>query len=151
MTTPSTPWPPVLDVGRAFADALQEGLARSAGLRDARRSAPASHVLSADVSLGEYAHAVLRLFASRLPTVLDPAERDDLTLQKALIDEADHILTDAADCADATAGSGSRLTRHQKLLCGALLMECALLQLLDGEFGGPYETLVALRRLCRVI
>jgi hypothetical protein len=86
----ATPWPGAFDAGRVFADALQEGLARSAGLRGMGRRGGPSTLAAArpdqtaarlDQATGslldEQIPAVPRRFAAGPPTALEPAEPDD--------------------------------------------------------------------------
>ncbi|MFJ5099131.1 MULTISPECIES: sensor histidine kinase [unclassified Streptomyces] len=169
-------WEPV--IGPGFAEALQQGLVRvarqaSAGPsepRIARQFAPRKAVRPAQQGPGpECLDAVLRRFESALPATLNKAVRWDSAVRQALNDRARAVLTAAFGAGPGTetghgAETGARpappvsLAPHHNAAAAVLLMECAMLQMMEtgrldegsvrvlgeaarraGESGGPAE------------
>jgi hypothetical protein len=128
---PVTPTIPL--VGSGFGEALHEGLVRAA----ARMSPRPGHtpVLSPATTLGSWeTGAVLDRFTARLPTALAPAEAEVPALRTTLTEFARTALSRAADTTPAptpTPIAPPAASPHQVAAAVALLLECALLHVLE--------------------
>ncbi|MCB5169613.1 hypothetical protein LG634_33005 [Streptomyces bambusae] len=141
-------------VGSRFAEALNEGLLRAAvRMRPpaAQRTAPPPRLSGAPASrpagpgpagpaapaaaLGSWeSAAVLERFAARLPEVLAPAEAGVPAVRTALVDFARAVLARAAAPGDASAPAPPAppaASPHQVVTAAALLLECAVLHVLE--------------------
>ncbi|MDH6132657.1 hypothetical protein P3T37_002043 [Kitasatospora sp. MAA4] len=143
-------------VGEGFAEALQQGLRRSVHARPAistgaaaprsashRAAGPAvTAILAAEPPAAEAARrtavlspgepaAILRRFESSLPRVLDGPTQDVVPLRRALLDYAGRVLAEAAAPGSTPAPSTEGLPADQLAAAGNLLLECALLQVLE--------------------
>ncbi|MEV7525580.1 histidine kinase [Streptomyces sp. NPDC091371] len=127
-------------VGSGFSEALHEGLVRAAArmtLRPRPAAGTATLIRPAGEALGAWqAEAVLDRFAARLPGVLAPAEAEVPALRAALREFGRAVLARATG----PAGDGGAqpapiapptASPHQVVAAAALLMECALLHVLE--------------------
>lgn len=124
---PVTPAIPL--VGSGFGEALHEGLVRAA----ARMSPRPGHapVMSPATALGSWeTGAVLDRFTARLPTALAPAEAEVPALRTTLTEFARTALSQAADTTPAPIAPPAA-SPHQVAAAVALLLECALLHVLE--------------------
>ncbi|MFD9658144.1 sensor histidine kinase [Streptomyces mirabilis] len=136
-TSPTGPIPPVTAaiplVGSGFGEALHEGLVRAA----ARMSSRPGHspLMSSATTLGSWeTGAVLDRFTARLPTALAPAEAEVPTLRTTLTEFARTALARAADTTPAPTPASiapPAASPHQVAAAVALLLECALLHVLE--------------------
>ncbi|MGW0786525.1 sensor histidine kinase [Streptomyces sp. NPDC002913] len=140
--TPAGDWESV--IGPGFADALQQGLSRvaqqtSPGRPLARRLAPRPPESTPHRPGPTCLDAVLRRFESALPATLSTAERWDSSVRQVLNDRARAVLTSAFG-PDTGIGRGSeavpsvapaQLAPHHSAAVSVLLMECAVLQMLE--------------------
>ncbi|MFD9513891.1 sensor histidine kinase [Streptomyces mirabilis] len=136
-TSPTGPIPPVTAaiplVGSGFGEALHEGLVRAA----ARMSPRPGHspLMSSATTLGSWeTGAVLDRFTARLPTALAPAEAEVPTLRTTLTEFARTALARAADTTPAPTPASiapPAASPHQVAAAVALLLECALLHVLE--------------------
>ncbi|MCX5091509.1 histidine kinase [Streptomyces sp. NBC_00365] len=128
---PVTPTIPL--VGSGFGEALHEGLVRAA----ARLSPRPDHAsaMSPATALGSWeTGAVLDRFTARLPTALTPAEAEVPALRTTLTEFARTALSRAADTTPAptpTPIAPPAASPHQVAAAVALLLECALLHVLE--------------------
>ncbi|MFJ5274974.1 histidine kinase [Streptomyces sp. NPDC088358] len=146
-TTAPAPVPPPVSVpgavpvvGSGFGEALHEGLVRAAS-RMAPRRGPATG--PAGDTLGAWeTDAVLDRFTARLPAVLAPAEAEVPALRGTLTEFARTVLVRAAEPAPITSAPPAAdhppapvappaASPHQVTAAVALLMECALLHVLE--------------------
>jgi signal transduction histidine kinase len=126
---PVTPTIPL--VGSGFGEALHEGLVRAAARMSPRPGhAPA---MSPATALGSWeTGAVLDRFTARLPTALAPAEAEVPALRTTLTEFARTALSRAADTTPApTPIAPPAASPHQVAAAVALLLECALLHVLE--------------------
>ncbi|MCX4576244.1 histidine kinase [Streptomyces sp. NBC_01571] len=127
-------------VGSGFGEALHEGLVRAASRMSPRRGpAPGP----ADDTLGAWeTDAVLDRFTARLPAVLAPAEAEVPALRGTLAEFARTVLVRAAETAPTTSAPSAAdappapvappaASPHQVAAAVALLLECALLHVLE--------------------
>ncbi|WP_435975541.1 sensor histidine kinase [Streptomyces sp. Qhu_M48] len=131
-------------IGPGFAEALQQGLVRVArqasagpsGPHVARQLAPRKPARAAEGPGPECLDAVLRRFESALPATLNKAVRWDSSVRQALNERARAVLSAAFD-AEPTADAGVhpgppvRLAPHHNAAAAVLLMECAMLQMME--------------------
>ncbi|WP_328947385.1 ATP-binding protein (plasmid) [Streptomyces sp. NBC_00250] len=131
-------------IGPGFAEALQEGLVRvaqqaapgPAGPHVARQFVPRKPARSAEGPGSECLDAVLRRFESALPATLNKAVRWDSSVRQALNDRARAVLA-AAFGTDLAADPGPpptppvTLAPHHNAAAAVLLMECAMLQMME--------------------
>ncbi|MEV5784315.1 histidine kinase [Streptomyces sp. NPDC052287] len=146
-TTAPAPVPPAVSVpggvpvvGSGFGEALHEGLVRAAS-RMSPRHGPATG--PAGDALGTWeTDTVLARFAARLPDVLAPAEAEVPALRGTLTEFARTVLVRAAETAPATSTPPAAddppapvappsASPHQVAAAVALLLECALLHVLE--------------------
>lgn len=129
-------------IGPGFAEALQQGLARvaqqaSPGPPLARRLAPRMPESAPQGPGPAYLDAVLRRFESALPATLSTAERWDSSVRQALNGRARAVLTTAFGTGvggwpeAAPPVAPARLPPHHSAAVSVLLMECAVLQMLE--------------------
>uniref|UniRef100_UPI002F917C64 sensor histidine kinase n=1 Tax=Streptomyces exfoliatus TaxID=1905 RepID=UPI002F917C64 len=138
-------------IGPGFAEALQQGLVRvakqaSPGPPPARQFVPRMPETAASQGPGPaYLDAVLRRFESALPAILSTTERWDSSVRQALNDRARAVLTTAfgtgvdrepesvRSVAPPVVSSVApvRLAPHHGAAVSVLLMECAVLQMLE--------------------
>lgn len=158
VTVPFAPTVPV--VGGGFSEALHEGLVRAAA-RMSPRPGHATHMSSMPpgTALGSWeTGAVLDRFTARLPSALAPAEAEVPTLRTTLTEFARTALTRAADTTPAP-GSGPiappAASPHQVAVAVALLLECALLHVLENGIAHHESALpravAVVRRLGEVV
>ncbi|MFF3660229.1 sensor histidine kinase [Streptomyces olivochromogenes] len=160
-TSPTGPIPPVTAaiplVGSGFGEALHEGLVRAA----ARMSSRPGHspLMSSATTLGSWeTGAVLDRFTARLPTALAPAEAEVPTLRTTLTEFARTALARAADTTPAPAPAPiapPAASPHQVAAAVALLLECALLHVLENGIAHHESALpravAVVRRLGEVV
>ncbi|MGW3634016.1 sensor histidine kinase [Streptomyces sp. NPDC005122] len=146
-TTAPAPVPPAVSVpggvpavGSGFGEALHEGLVRAAS-RMSSRHGPATG--PAGDTLGTWeTDAVLDRFATRLPDVLAPAEAEVPALRGTLTEFARTVLVRAGGTAPTTSAPPAAddppapvappsASPHQVAAAVALLLECALLHVLE--------------------
>ncbi|MGA5198192.1 sensor histidine kinase [Streptomyces exfoliatus] len=133
-------------IGPGFAEALQQGLVRvakqaSPGPPPARQLVPRMPETTPQGPGPAYLDAVLRRFESALPAILSTTERWDSSVRQALNDRARAVLTTAFGTGTGKgAGRESvavssvapvRLAPHHSAAASVLLMECAVLQMLE--------------------
>ncbi|MFG2480591.1 sensor histidine kinase [Streptomyces fagopyri] len=140
-TTAPAPVPPAASVpgtvpvvGRGFGEALHEGLVRAAS-RMSPRPGPATGP-AADFLGSWETDAVLDRFTARLPAVLAPAEAEVPALRGTLTEFARTVLARAAEAAPAPSAppvpvAPPSASPHQVAAAVALLLECALLHVLE--------------------
>ncbi|WP_190174082.1 sensor histidine kinase [Streptomyces mirabilis] len=156
-TSPTGPIPPVTAaiplVGSGFGEALHEGLVRAA----ARMSSRPGHspLMSSATTLGSWeTGAVLDRFTARLPTALAPAEAEVPTLRTTLTEFARTALARAADTTPAPIAPPAA-SPHQVAAAVALLLECALLHVLENGIAHHESALpravAVVRRLGEVV
>ncbi|MFF2512239.1 sensor histidine kinase [Streptomyces sp. NPDC058086] len=160
-TAPTGPIPPVTAtiplVGSGFGEALHEGLVRAA----ARMSPRPGHspLMPSAATLGSWeTGAVLDRFTARLPTALAPAEAEVPTLRTTLTEFARAALARAADTTPAPAPAPiapPAASPHQVAAAVALLLECALLHVLENGIAHHESALpravAVVRRLGEVV
>lgn len=160
-TSPTGPIPPVIAaiplVGSGFGEALHEGLVRAA----ARMSSRPGHspLMSSAATLGSWeTGAVLDRFTARLPTALAPAEAEVPTLRTTLTEFARTALARAADTTPAPTPAPiapPAASPHQVAAAVALLLECALLHVLENGIAHHESALpravAVVRRLGEVV
>ncbi|MFF7883388.1 sensor histidine kinase [Streptomyces sp. NPDC020794] len=160
-TAPTGPIPPVTAtiplVGSGFGEALHEGLVRAA----ARMSPHPGHSpsMSSAATLGSWeTGAVLDRFTARLPTALAPAEAEVPTLRTTLTEFARTALARAADTTPAPTPAPiapPAASPHQVAAAVALLLECALLHVLENGIAHHESALpravAVVRRLGEVV
>lgn len=131
-------------IGPGFTEALQQGLVRVAqqaasgpfGPHAARQLVPRKPARSAGSPGPECLDAVLRRFESALPATLNKTVRWDSSVRQAMNDRARAVLT-AAFGAGPVAGAGPApappvtLAPHHHAAAAVLLMECAMLQMME--------------------
>ncbi|MFG2418085.1 hypothetical protein ACGFWD_03440 [Streptomyces sp. NPDC048448] len=158
-TTAPAPVPPAVSVpggvpvvGSGFGEALHEGLVRAAS-RMSPRHGPATG--PAGDALGTWeTDTVLARFAARLPDVLAPAEAEVPALRGTLTEFARTVLVRAAETAPATSAPPAAddppapvappsASPHQVAAAVALLLECALLHVLEHGIAQPGERAAA--------
>lgn len=161
-TAPTSPTSPVSAVsaviplvGSGFGEALHEGLVRAA----ARMSSRPGHspLMSSTTTLGSWeTGAVLDRFTARLPTALAPAEAEVPTLRTTLTEFARTALARAADTTPAPIPiAPPAASPHQVAAAVALLLECALLHVLENGIAHHESALpravAVVRRLGEVV
>ncbi|WP_217569860.1 sensor histidine kinase [Streptomyces sp. GbtcB7] len=160
-TSPTGPISPVTAaiplVGSGFGEALHEGLVRAA----ARMSSRPGHspLMSSATTLGSWeTGAVLDRFTARLPTALAPAEAEVPTLRTTLTEFARTALARAADTTSAPTPAPiapPAASPHQVAAAVALLLECALLHVLENGIAHHESALpravAVVRRLGEVV
>ncbi|QDO41302.1 hypothetical protein FNV62_27000 [Streptomyces sp. RLB3-17] len=142
-------------VGGGFGEALHEGLVRAA----ARMSSRPGHspLMSSATTLGSWeTGAVLDRFTVRLPSALAPAEAEVPTLRTTLTEFARTALARAADTTPApTPIAPPAASPHQVAAAVALLLECALLHVLENGIAHHESALpravAVVRRLGEVV
>ncbi|MFJ8010758.1 sensor histidine kinase [Streptomyces fagopyri] len=140
-TTVPAPVPPaacvpgtVPVVGSGFGEALHEGLVRAASRMPPRRG-PVTGPAADSLGVWE-TEAVLDRFSARLPAVLAPAEAEVPALRGTLTEFARTVLARAAEAAPARSAPPAPVappsaSPHQVAAAVALLLECALLHVLE--------------------
>ncbi|MCX4783648.1 sensor histidine kinase [Streptomyces sp. NBC_01264] len=127
-------------IGPGFAEALQQGLVRVAQRASpappiARQLVPRRTVHSPEGPGPEFLDAVLRRFESALPAALSTTVRWDSSVRQALNDRARTVLAAAFGTEPATGGGLSappvRPAPHHNAAAAVLLMECAMLQMME--------------------
>ncbi|MGW3158473.1 sensor histidine kinase [Streptomyces sp. NPDC001089] len=172
-TTAPAPVPPAVSVPRAapvvgsgFGEALHEGLVRAASRMSPRR-APGTGAPGDTLGTWETG-AVLDRFTAQLPAVLDPAEAEVPALRGTLTEFARTVLARAAEApalatppvspaADGPPGpvAPPAASPHQVAAAVALLLECALLHVLEHGIahreGALPRAVAVVRRLGEVV
>ncbi|MFK0023508.1 sensor histidine kinase [Streptomyces sp. NPDC090798] len=157
MSGTTTPTATIPLVGSGFGEALHEGLVRAA----ARMSPRPGHspLVSSATTLGSWeTGAVLDRFAARLPAALAPAEAEVPALRTTLTEFARTALARAADTTPTptpTPIAPPAAAPHQVAAAVALLLECALLHVLENGIAHHESALpravAVVRRLGEVV
>ncbi|MET9127247.1 sensor histidine kinase [Streptomyces sp. NPDC004528] len=164
-TTAPAPVPPAVSVpgaapvvGSGFGEALHEGLVRAASRMSPHRG-PVTGAPGDALGTWETG-AVLDRFTARLPAVLDPAEAEVPALRGTLTEFARTVLARAAETpATPPAAPGPvappAASPHQVAAAVALLLECALLHVLEHGIahreGALPRAVAVVRRLGEVV
>lgn len=140
-TTVPAPVPPapsvpgtVPVVGSGFGEALHEGLVRAASRMPPRRG-PVTGPAADSLGIWE-TDAVLDRFSARLPAAVAPAEAEVPALRGTLTEFARTVLARAAEATPARSAPPAPVappsaSPHQVAAAVALLLECALLHVLE--------------------
>ncbi|MER7680927.1 histidine kinase [Streptomyces sp. NPDC096934] len=164
-TTAPAPVPPAVSVpgaapvvGSGFGEALHEGLVRAASRMSPRRvpvtGAPGDALATWETG------AVLDRFTARLPAVLDPAEAEVPALRGTLTEFARTVLARTAETPATPPASPGPVappaaSPHQVAAAVALLLECALLHVLEHGIahreGALPRAVAVVRRLGEVV